>query len=122
MSAGAESRKKAAIVCHAIEEKKGLDLKVLEIGTISTLADYFIITSGANDRQVQTLLDGVDEAMSKAGYEPKSREGKGASEWMLLDYSDIVVHIFNEKGRSFYDLEHIWQDGTPVDPSSFYEE
>ena len=67
----AESKKKAAIVCRAVEEKKGLDLKVIEIAEISTLADYFIISSGSNENQVQAIIDSVDEMMSRAGYEPR---------------------------------------------------
>ncbi len=118
----AESRKKASIACKAIEEKKGIDLKVIEIAEISTLADYFIISSGSNENQVQAIIDSVDEQMSKAGYEPRHTEGKSPTEWMLLDYGDVVVHIFNEEGRSYYDLEHIWRDGTQIDPASLSEE
>ena len=118
----AESRKKASIACKAIEEKKGIDLKVSEIAEISSLADYFIISSGSNENQVQAIIDSVDEQMSKAGYEPRHTEGKSPTEWMLLDYGDVVVHIFNEEGRSYYDLEHIWRDGTQIDPASLSEE
>ncbi|MBQ6469707.1 MAG: ribosome silencing factor [Lachnospiraceae bacterium] len=118
----AESKKKAAIVCRAVEEKKGLDLKVIEIAEISTLADYFIISSGSNENQVQAIIDSVDEMMSRAGYEPRHTEGKSPTQWMLLDYGDVVVHIFNEEGRSFYDLEHIWRDGKEIDPVSLVQE
>ena len=118
----AESKKKAAIACKAIEEKKGIDLNVIEIAEISTLADYFIISSGSNENQVQAIIDSVDEMMSRAGYEPRHTEGKSPTEWMLLDYGDVVVHIFNEEGRSFYDLEHIWRDGTEIDPKTLTEE
>ena len=117
-----ESKKKAALICKAIEEKKGIDLKVIQIAEISTLADYFVISSGSNENQVQAIIDSVDEYMSKAGYEPRHTEGRSPTQWMLLDYGDVVVHIFNEEGRSFYDLEHIWRDGTPVDPAALEEE
>ncbi len=113
-----ESRKKAAIIVKALEEKKGEDLKVIDISEISTLADYFVIVTGSNERQVQTLFDAADEAMSKAGYQPKHTEGKNPTMWLLLDYNDVVVHILNEEGRSFYDLDHVWRDGTSVDPDT----
>ena len=116
-----ESRKKAALVCRALEDKKGKDLKVIEISEISTLADYFVIVTGGNERQVQTLFDAVDKEMHDAGYTPRHTEGKNPTTWLLLDYNDVVVHILNEEGRKFYDLEHVWRDGTPIDPATLAE-
>ena len=109
-----ESKTKAAIVTKALDEKKGQDIKVIYIAEVSTIADYFVIVTGNNERQVQTLFDSVDEAMSKNGFEPKHTEGKNPTMWLLLDYGDVVVHILNEEGRAFYDLEHLWRDGEEI--------
>ncbi len=117
-----ESKKKASIACRAIEDKKGVDLTVIDIAKVSTLADYFIIASGRNDSQVRAILDGIDEGMTKAGYDVRHTEGKDPTMWMLLDYGDVVIHIFNEEGRSFYDLEHLWKDGTRLDAKEFLAE
>ena len=117
-----ESDVKCSIICKALDEKKGQEIRVIEIGEISTLADYFVIVTGSNERQVQTLFDAVDEAMSKAGFEPRQTEGKNPTMWLLLDYNDVVVHILNEEGRKFYDLEHIWRDGKDIPYTDFLAE
>ena len=106
------SKKMASIAYRALEEKKADDIKVLDIENVSTLADYFIIASGKNHNQVQAMADAVDEMLGKAGYEPKQTEGYRSANWILLDYGDIVVHIFDTENRLFYDLERIWRDGT----------
>ena len=79
------------------------------------LADYFIIASGTNHNQVQAMADNVDETLGRAGYEPKQIEGYQNANWILMDYRDIVIHIFDEENRLFYDLERIWRDGTVVE-------
>ena len=101
----------ATLAYRALEEKKAEDIKVLDIENVSTLADYFIIASGKNHNQVQAMADAVDEMLGKAGYEPKQTEGYRTANWILLDYGDIVVHIFDTENRLFYDLERIWRDG-----------
>lgn len=106
------SKKMATIAYRALEEKKADDIKVLDIENVSTLADYFIIASGKNHNQVQAMADAVDEMLGKAGYEPKQTEGYRSANWILQDYGDIVVHIFDTENRLFYDLERIWRDGT----------
>ena len=113
-----ESKKMARITIDALEDKKAINLKVLDIKKISSLADYFIIASGSNRSQVQAMADSVDECMSKAGYEPKHKEGYRTANWILLDYGDIVVHIFDEENRLFYDLERIWRDGQEIEADS----
>ena len=80
------------------------------------LADYFIIANGTNESQVRALVDNVEEELAKAGYEVKQREGYGLGSWVLLDFGDIIVHIFSDESRTFYDLERIWSDGKQVDP------
>ena len=110
--ADSRSKKMAGLVYRALEDKKAEDIKVLDIENISTLADYFIIASGKNHNQVQAMSDAVDEALGRAGYTPKQTEGYRSANWILLDYGDIVVHIFDTENRLFYDLERIWRDGT----------
>lgn len=103
----------------ALEDKKAVDIRVLDIKKISTIADYFIIASGANRNQVQAMADQVEETLGKAGFEPKSVEGYRNANWILLDYGDVVLHIFDEENRLFYDLERIWRDGTQVELDKF---
>lgn len=109
-----ESKKMAMLACEALEDKKAIDIKVIDIEKISTLADYFIIASGANRNQVQAMADNVDEYLGRAGYQAKQTEGYSTANWILQDYGDIVIHIFDEENRLFYDLERIWRDGKTV--------
>ncbi|WP_394917725.1 ribosome silencing factor [uncultured Robinsoniella sp.] len=104
----------AKIACAALEEKKAEDLKVINIEEVSVLADYFIITSGTNKNQVQALVDNVEEALGKAGYQVKQVEGYQTANWILLDYGDIIIHVFDSENRLFYDLERIWRDGKSI--------
>ncbi len=106
-----ESAKMALIAAEALEEKKGNDVKIIGIEKISTIADYFIIAGGSNRNQVQAMMDEVEEKLGRAGHEPKHIEGRNTSGWILMDYGDIVIHIFDEENRLFYDLERIWRDG-----------
>lgn len=101
---------------EALADKKGEDIRVIDIAGISVLADYFIIANGTNESQVRALVDNVEEELAKAGYEVKQREGYGLGSWVLLDFGDIIVHVFDRENRLFYDLERIWSDGKQVDP------
>ncbi|MBR2189183.1 MAG: ribosome silencing factor [Eubacterium sp.] len=111
----ATSQELAGIAYDAMEEKKAIDIKLINIESISTLADYFIIASGSNRNQVQAMADEVEERLSKIGVEPKHIEGYRTANWILMDYGDLVIHIFDEENRLFYDLERIWRDGNLVD-------
>lgn len=104
----------AHIAYDALIEKKAEDVRVIDISEISTIADYFVIASGKNDNQMRTLVDNVEEKMGKAGYTAKMREGTGSNVWVLLDFGDVIVHIFDEENREFYDLDRIWRDGKEV--------
>ena len=84
---------------------------------MTVLADYFLIASGNNRNQVQALSDSVEEALGRAGVSPRQVEGYNAANWVLMDYGDIIVHIFDRENRLFYDLERIWRDGRRIDPS-----
>ncbi|ROR29260.1 ribosome-associated protein [Mobilisporobacter senegalensis] len=98
----------------ALSEKKGEDIRVIEIGDISIIADYFIIANGTNASQVTALVDSVDSVLGRNGYEPKRIEGINTSSWILMDYGDIIIHVFSKEDRLFYDLERIWRDGKTI--------
>ena len=104
----------ARIAYEALADKKGEDIKVLDISEISPIADYFVISNGTSSSQVDALVDNVEEKMHKAGYSLKQQEGTNSGTWVLMDYGDIIVHIFDKENRSFYNLEHIWSDGRAV--------
>ena len=107
------SKQMAKVAVEALKEKKGYDVKVIDISEISILADYFIIANGSNANQVQAMVDNVEEQMYKAGFDDPKVEGYNNASWILLDYND--VHIFDEESRSFYNLERLWRDGKEVD-------
>lgn len=111
-----EIREQVALVLAAAEAKKAEDVSVLELPKESSaFTDYFVVCSGANQRQVQAIADEVDERLSKAGFEPNHREGYDRGDWILLDYVDFVVHIFNESARKFYDLERLWKSAKKLE-------
>jgi ribosome-associated protein len=99
---------------HALEDKKAADISVIDIGHVSVIADYFLIASGENRNQVQAMADHVSETLGKAGFVPKDTEGYQNANWVLLDFGDLIVHIFDRENRLFYDLERIWRDGRKV--------
>ena len=99
------SKQMAKVAVEALKEKKGYDVKVIDISEISILADYFIIAKGSNANQVQAMVDNVEEQMYKAGFDDPKVEGYNNASWILLDYNDVVLHIFDEESRSFYNLE-----------------
>ena len=102
-----EAKQTAKLALEALEDKKAMDVRILDITHVSTLADYFMIASGSNRNQVQ--------ALGKAGVHPKQIEGYQTANWILMDYGDVVIHIFDEENRLFYDLERIWRDGKVVE-------
>ena len=107
------------LAVKALDEKKAMDIKVIDIHEVSVLADNFIIASGSNQNQVQAMVDNVEEQLGKAGYEPKQIEGTKNSSWILMDYGDLIIHIFDEENRLFYDLERIWRDGKIMETNEF---
>ncbi len=98
------------MINHALSDKKAEDIVTLHVGAVSPVCDYFIIASGSNRNQIQALCDNVEEAMAKSGISLKNREGDANGGWILLDYYDIIIHIFTEEMRHFYDLERTWRD------------
>lgn len=112
----ATSRELAKIACHALSEKKAEDIRIIDISEISVLADFFVIANGTNPNQIQAMVDAVDEELSKAGQNARQIEGNQHSSWVLMDYGDIIVHVFSREDRLFYDLERIWRDGKMIEP------
>ena len=110
-----QSKLMARLAYQALDDKKGEDIQVIDISQVSVLADYFIIANGNSESQVRALVDNVEEELSKAGYEMKQREGEGSGNWVLMDFGEIIVHVFDKENRLFYDLERIWRDGKHVD-------
>ena len=104
-----------SIAVKALDDKKGKDIKVLHTADQTTLADYFVICSGTSNTQVRALADAVEEALSRAGEEPHHIEGHRGGLWTLMDYSSVVVHVFTDEARKFYDLERLWSDAEELD-------
>lgn len=98
----------------AADDKKAFDIKVLDISGISVIADYFLIVSGNNLTQVDTIKDNIQDVLGRKGYFAKNVEGNQHSGWILLDYGDLIVHIFTKDDRAFYNLERVWKDGKDV--------
>lgn len=109
------SREMAKFAIAGLEDKKAEDIKVIDISEVSVMADYFIIASGSNRNLVQALADNVEEMLHKQGILARQIEGYQSANWILMDFNDIIVHIFNEEDRLFYNLEKIWLDGKLID-------
>ena len=107
--------KEIKAVIDAMEDKKGLDITVLDLSSVSDITDHFIICSGTNRSQIQAISDGVEEALAKKGLFHKGIEGYDTANWILLDYGDFVVHVFDKDSRSMYDLERVWGDAGKVE-------
>ena len=121
MSTVSTEKMMAQIACKAIDDKKGQDIKIIDIHNVSVIADYFVIASGPNSNQVQAIVDNVEEQLGRAGFEAKQIEGNRNSSWILMDYGDVIVHVFDEENRLFYDLERIWRDGKVLEMDAFLE-
>lgn len=109
------SKEMAKIALSGLEDKKGDDIKIIDISEVSVMADYFLIASGTNRNQVQAMADTVEEKLHEAGVLPRQIEGYNTANWVLMDFNDVIVHIFNEEDRLFYNLEKIWLDGKVID-------
>lgn len=114
------SEKKAEIIIKALDSKKGLDIKLIKISDITTIADYFVIATGTSSTQVKALADETEYQLSENGVEPHHLEGRSTG-WILIDYCDVVVHVLNEQAREFYNLERLWKDGEEIDISSWID-
>ena len=103
------------VICKVLDDKKGVDIAVIDIGELSIVADYFVIVSGRSTTQVKALANNLEEEMSKVyGVEPLRSEGKRDGRWAVVDYGGVVVHVFHEETRRLYSLEQLWGDGQNV--------
>ena len=103
------------VVYDAIDDKLGQDISIINVGKVSSLCDYFVIATASSQRQVKAIADNVEDELTKLGLEPRGKEGYDSQVWILLDYGDVIVHVFNEENRGFYNLEKLWKDAPYVD-------
>ncbi len=111
------SYEQALLTAKALDSKKGIDIQVIEIKDISVIADYMVIATGSSNTHVKALADEVEYQLDNAGISVSHIEGYRSNSWILLDYIDVIVNVFSDEAREFYDLERLWQDGKPVDLS-----
>ncbi|MDR0221928.1 MAG: ribosome silencing factor [Oscillospiraceae bacterium] len=107
------------IAVKTLDEKMGKDIKVIGISNISVIANYFVIATGTNSSHVKTLAEKVEDELSRNGFFPRRTEGYRGSDWIVLDYVDVIIHIFYKETREFYDLERLWQDGEEINTEQF---
>ncbi len=110
---------KLEIIVKALDSKKAEDIKVIKIGDLTVIADYFVIADGTSSTQTKTLAEEAEFKMKENGEEPLRVQGNNGSNWIILDYGDIVVHVFSRDQREFYNLERLWRDGEEVDISQW---
>lgn len=111
-------QEKFELIIKTLDIKKGENIQVLKVADLTILADYFIIVNGTSNTHVRTLADEVEFQLSQKGVEPQRRESDTGNTWIILDYADILVHVFDKTQRQFYNLDGLWADGQPVDISS----
>ena len=109
------TREIAVTAAKALEAKKGLGIRLLEVTEVTTLAEYFLICTGTSSTHVNTLCDAVEEAVDACGEPLLHREGHRGGTWVLLDFGSLVCHVFTEETRNFYDLERLWNDARPIE-------
>ena len=109
------SYEQAVLAAKVISGKKGEDIQVIEISDVSVLADYMVIATGTSSTHVKALADEVEYQLDKAGISVSHIEGYRSNTWILLDYIDVIVNVFSDEAREFYDLDRLWQDGKAVD-------
>jgi ribosome-associated protein len=103
------------VIYDAIDDKLGQDISIINIGAVSSLCDYFVVATASSTRQVKAIADNVEDELTKLGVEPRGKEGYDSQVWVLLDYGDVMVHVFNEENREYYKLEKLWEDAPHVD-------
>ena len=111
----------ARAAAKALCERKGIDIKLIRITDISSIADYFVIATGSSTTHVKSLADNVEYRLDNAGVSVSHIEGYRSDSWILLDYVDVIVHVFSEEARDYYSLERLWQDGEQIDISDIEE-
>jgi ribosome-associated protein len=114
-AAAQESREMAIGAARAAASKQAADIVILDVRDVIVITDYFVIATGGTERQVRTIVDAVEKVLRDRGERPIRREGEAEGRWVLLDYVDVVVHVFGQEERDFYDLERLWRDAPTVD-------
>lgn len=114
-----KAKEMVRLAIQALEDKKAEDIRIIDISQVSVIADYFIIAGGSNKNQIQAMCDNVQEKLGRAGYPEKQIEGYGTANWILMDFVDVIVHVFDKENRLLYDLERIWRDGRTVEMDEF---
>ncbi len=115
-----EENKILYIAANALNEKKALDISAIKVGDLTVITDYFLMATATSSTHVHSLADEVEEKLAKEGILPRQIEGK-ATGWILLDYGQVIVHVFTQQMREFYNLEHLWSDGEKVDMDKILE-
>ena len=116
------AQEKIKLMVKALDSKRGEDIQVIKIADLTILADYFVIVNGTSNTHARTLADEVEFQMSQKGIEPLRREADTGNTWIVLDYGDIIIHVFYKETRSFYKLEGLWADGEQLDISGLLTE
>ena len=111
------SLEQARKIVQVMDSKKAKDIRLIKIEGISSLGDYFVVSSASNTTQVKAIADEVEDEMTKLGLEPNRVEGRQSAQWILMDYYDVMVHVFLDEARSFYNLERLWSDAPQLDIS-----
>ena len=116
------AKEMAMQIVKTMDAKKGLDIRLLRTADITVLAEYFVICTASSPTHVKTLTEEIDHVMSELGEPPLRREGHRSGSWVLLDFGCVIVHVFNEESRQYYDLDRLWEDGEVVDISDVITE
>ena len=111
------SLEQARKIVQVMDSKKAKDIRLIKIEGISSLGDYFVVASASNTTQVKAIADEIEDEMTKLGLEPNRVEGRQSAQWILMDYYDVMVHVFLDEARSFYNLERLWSDAPQLDIS-----
>ena len=114
-----ESKEMAMKIAKLLDERKAIDVQVIDIALKSSFADYFVMASGGSERQMAALVDNIEELLEPEGVFPKSVEGTRSSGWILMDYGTVILHVFQGETRQFYDLERLWKDGEQLPLDEF---
>ena len=112
---GLSTEEKAALTQRIAADKKAMDVVVLDMREASSITDYLLICSGGSERQVQAIADAIDEQLTQSGFEALGVEGYREGHWILMDYGDIIVHVFSQETREFYDLERLWANAPKIE-------
>lgn len=110
------------IICKAIEDKQGDDILVLKVGAVTSLSNYFVIASADNEKKIKAMSDNVEDELEKIGVVCNAKEGQTTNSWMILDYGDIMVHLFKDEFREYYNLERLWKDAPKIELENLNKE